>query len=174
MPTMATSKQLYSTAIEALAKRPEQVGFFLADFEERTELFTLSDWWAVPPEGYEHQTGYHVTLSDEAQGEAIRWAWNAKACLVEVHSHGPLEPAQFSPTDLAGFVDWVPHVRWRLRGRPYAAIVVASRTADALAWTVADQQIAGVDELRLDDGAVIRFTGETIGQLGRVARRRDG
>src|SRR4051812_29383543 len=119
MPTISAARQLYMTALEELAKRPEQVGFFLASFEDRRQVFNLSEWWAVPPEGYEYQTNYHVTLTDEAQNEAIRWAWNSKACLVEVHSHGPLEPAQFSPSDLSGFVEWVPHVRWRLRGRPY-------------------------------------------------------
>jgi hypothetical protein len=36
--------------------------------------------------------------------------------------------------DFEGFTEFVPHVRWRLRGRPYAAIVVADTTFDALAW----------------------------------------
>jgi hypothetical protein len=66
--------------------------------------------------------------------EIISWASQTDACLVEVHSHGERGTAGFSPSDVWGFEEWVPHVRWRLRARPYAAVVTAGATLDAIAW----------------------------------------
>jgi len=122
------------TAREHLRGHVEQVGFFLADFDESLGAFVLGDWRAMPPEAFEHQSEYHVTLRDEARPELIAWAWNARASLVEIHSHGENGLAAFSPSDIWGFKEWVPHVRWRLRGSPYAAIVTAGASFDALAW----------------------------------------
>ena len=173
MATIIGPRDLCLGSLDEVMQRPELVGFFLADFDEGDQVFKLTAWRAVPPSGYEYQTDHHVTLTDDAQNEAIRWAWNSKACLIEVHSHGPLEPAQFSVSDLAGFVEWVPHVRWRLRGRPYAAIVVATRSADAVAWTGSNQELTAVDQLLLDDGGAIRFTGRTMERLGADQRRRE-
>jgi len=52
----------------------------------------------------------------------------------ECHAHPGWRPAVFSIYDFEGFSEFVPHVRWRLQDRPYAAIVVAGTTFDALAW----------------------------------------
>jgi len=56
-------------------------------------------------------------------------------CLIEWHSHCGSWPAEFSLSDRMGLKEFVPHVRWRLDSRPYAAIVVANGSFDALAWT---------------------------------------
>ena len=54
----------------------------------------------------------------------------------------------FSPSDMYGFSDYVPHCRWRLRGRPYLAVVVSPAGMDALAWTSADGKAIGLDAIR--------------------------
>jgi hypothetical protein len=132
--TIVAPAALYRAARENLRGRIEQVGFFLADFHAEEGAFVLREWRPMPPEAFECQSAYHVTLRDEIRPEIIKWAWDADACLVEVHSHGDNGIACFSPSDLYGFDEWVPHVRWRLRGRPYAAIVTAGDNFDALAW----------------------------------------
>jgi hypothetical protein len=66
--------------------------------------------------------------------QIIKWAWDAGASLVEAHSHGDTGTACFSPSDLCGLQEWVPHLWWRLRGRPYSAIVTTDKTFDAIAW----------------------------------------
>ena len=76
----------------------------------------------------------HLALTDECRAMVIRWAHERSAALVEVHSHPSWWPASMSIIDIDGLAEWVPHVRWRLPGRPYAAIVVAGATLDALVW----------------------------------------
>lgn len=144
-----------------LADRVEQVGFFLADFDDAGRRFRLREWRPMPPEAFEIQTGYHVTLNDEARPELIKWAWDAGACLAEVHSHGVHGDACFSPSDLWGFSSWVPHVRWRLGGRPYLALVADGDTFDALAWIDPSGEPEQVDRL-LADGEELHTTGLTL------------
>jgi hypothetical protein len=43
-------------------------------------------------------------------------------------------PAAFSPSDLFGLDEFVPHVRWRLKGIPYLAVVLGASDFDALVW----------------------------------------
>jgi hypothetical protein len=162
MVGMRAPADLFTRARADLSVKFERVGFFLADFDEESTTLTLRDWWLVPPAGYERQGEYHVTLTDDAHNQAIRWAWQSDACLVEAHSHGDLDPAEFSLSDLAGFDDWVPHLWWRLRGRPYAAIVTATTTLDVIAWTArADtpELVGGID---LGGGERVPATGRTI------------
>lgn len=76
-----------------------------------------------------------ASLDDAIRSEVIKWAWETDACLIEAHSHGRwFLPVQFSGFDFDQFEDWVPHVRWRLGGRPYAALVTAGDDVDGLAW----------------------------------------
>lgn len=160
---ISTTAELYRPARLHLRGRIEQVGFFLADYDETRRAFLLHEWRPMPPEAFEFQSAYHVTLRDEMRPEVIKWAWDSGASLVEVHSHGDDGIASFSPSDVWGFHEWVPHVRWRLRGRPYAAIVTAGDTFDALAWIdrEAPEQVA---RLAVDDN-VYFATARTLPRL---------
>jgi hypothetical protein len=127
-------------------------------------MFVLRDWRPIPPHAFEIQSEYHVTLRDEIRPEIIKWAADADACLVEAHSHGDIGTACFSPSDVWGFSEWVPHVRWRLGGRPYAAIVTAGETFDALAWVDSGSDPAQITVL--DTGAeTLTATAETLPRL---------
>lgn len=97
--------------------------------------------------------------------EVIKWAWNAGASLVEAHSHSDLGRAKFSSSDLWGFREWVPHLFWRLRARPYAALVTAGDTFDALAWIEAADNPEQVERIEVDDEAVLMATGRTLTEL---------
>ncbi len=159
---IAAPGELYRSLRTHLAGRVEQVGFFLADYDDALRVFALREWRPMPPEAFEIQNSYHVTLRDEVRPKIIKWAWDAGACLVEAHSHGDRGVARFSPSDVWGFHEWVPHVRWRLRGRPYAAIVTASDTFDALAWIDGDPE--QVERLEVD-GDIHFATGRTLPRL---------
>lgn len=92
-----------------------------------------------------------------------------RATLVEAHSHGPRGVPTFSGSDWTGFSEWVPHVRWRLRGAPYAAIVVAAAgTLDAIAWI--DDEPEQVETIATT--GVLRASGETLSGLGDERERR--
>jgi hypothetical protein len=155
---------LYRAARAHLRGRIEQVGFFLADFNAERSVFVLREWRPMPPEAFEHQGAYHVMLRDEMRPEIIKWAWAADACLVEAHSHGDHGLACFSPSDLYGFEEWVPHVRWRLRGRPYAAIVTSGDSFDGLAWVKDQKEPVQVTALEID-GVAHAATARTLPRL---------
>jgi hypothetical protein len=163
----AARGELYRSAREHLRGHVEQVGFFLADFDTEGNAFILREWRPMPPEAFEFQSAYHVTLRDEMRPEIIKWAWDAGACLVEVHSHGDKGIAWFSPSDLYGFDEWVPHVRWRLRGRPYAAIVTAGDSFDALAWLDNEKGPVQVTALEVD-GVAHAPTARTLPRLTKL------
>jgi hypothetical protein len=161
MSAIVVERALYTTVREHLRGRIEQVGFFLADFEDDLGSLTLHEWRPMPPEAFEYQGAFHVALRDEIRPEVIKWAWDARRCLVEVHSHGDEGVAQFSASDVWGLEEWVPHVRWRLRGLPYAAIVTAGDTFDALAWIGDAAEPSQVERIEVD-GDACRATGRTL------------
>lgn len=173
MTTIAASGELHRLAREHLRGRVEQVGFFLADFDAGGPVFVLREWRSMPPEAFTFQSAYHLTLRDEIRPELIKWAWDHDACLVEAHSHVDGGSAAFSASDLRGFAEWVPHVRWRLRGRPYAAIVTAADSFDALAWLDASGTPDQVARLAVDD-AIYAATGQTLLRSSELKERRHG
>jgi len=153
----------WETAREHLRGHVEQVGFFLADYDIESNRFVVREWRPLPAEAFEIQTSYHVTLKDELRPELIRWAFEGGASLIEAHSHGDMGLARFSPSDILGFRDWVPHVRWRLGGRPYAAIVTAGESFDALAWREGGDPVQ-VDQI-ITDEASFEATRQTLLRL---------
>jgi hypothetical protein len=110
-------------------------------------VFTCEDWSALERSDFEVQAGDYLELTDAARARLIKQAHDRGLCLVETHSHPGPYPAAFSYSDLTGLGEFVPHVRWRLRGRPYAALVFAQSGFDGLAWidgagTVPQQLVA--------------------------------
>lgn len=102
--------------------------------ENEESRFVFVDWDPIPPTDFIFRSGYHIELADEVRAKVIKRAHDLVASLVEIHSHTGSRPAAFSPSDLFGFAEFVPHVMWRLRGRPYFAIVVARGSFDGLTW----------------------------------------
>jgi hypothetical protein len=151
--TISMPDDLHGRIRDHLTHTAEQVAFFLAQRppDGTASHLRLVDAYLVPADDLESNGPVHVHLADQVQGHVIRWAWNAGACLVEAHSHAPWgDPAAFSRTDLDGLAEWVPHVWWRLGGRPYAALVFGARTFDGLAWTRSPSIAEPVDLLRID------------------------
>jgi hypothetical protein len=158
---IAIDEDRYTTARHHLDDHPERIGFFLADWSEEGRMFSVTAWMPIDDNQVSSAEGDHVALADEAQTAVISWARTEGSCLVEAHSHGGRWPASFSPTDTAGFEEWVPHLWWRLRGKPYAAIVTAEKTLDALAWIEGSDDPEQVDCIVVG-GTPIRTTGDTL------------
>lgn len=127
----------------------EEAAFLFAKGDPNgSGVFRVLDWYPVPPEGFAFCSAYHFELTDETRSHVIKRAHDLGASLVEVHSHDDPEPPAFSSSDLFGFDEFVPHVWWRLKGRPYMAIVVAPGGLDGLTWREgpsAPERIAGVE-----------------------------
>ena len=121
----------------------EQVAFAFAEAicSEDGVIFRVVDVYLVPPNELLTQHAYHISLTDEAQAKIIKAAWDARSALIEFHSHLDFRfSARFSPSDLDGLDTFVPHVRWRLKGQPYLAVVVAPSGFDALVWRKVDPE----------------------------------
>lgn len=138
--------------------REEEVAFVVARYDrtEGSHQFRCIDWFPVPASGFASRSAFHLELSDETRAGAIKRAHDLGACLVELHSHLGEWPAEFSGSDLDGFDEFVPHVWWRLKGRPYVAVVVAPMGFDGLAWITGPsepQRLARIETGRQTLGA---------------------
>lgn len=114
----------------------EEAAFVFANaafHDEKVEL-NYCDWYAVQPNDYESRSAFHFELTYETNGRIIKRAHDLDACIIEFHSHIDQEFVRFSPTDWMGFSEFVPLVLWRLKGKPYVAIVVTDHGIDALVW----------------------------------------
>lgn len=123
--------------------RNEEAGFVFARAEATgpdTVVFQYLEWWPLEHHNFEHQSQYHLELQDGIRARIIKHAHDLECSLVEFHSHPGPWPAQFSPSDFRGLSEFVPHVWWRLKGRPYAAVVMASNDLDGLAWTLSPKE----------------------------------
>jgi hypothetical protein len=118
----------------------EEAAFLFADIETtpRGVIFHVHDWYKVEPTDYASRGFDGIELTDSCRGQILKRAHDEGRSLLECHSHPGWRQAVFSRFDFEGFEEFVPHVRWRLKGRPYAAVVVADTSFDALAWVDPD------------------------------------
>lgn len=146
--------------------------FARASLEDEPLSFEVVDWYPVPPDGFASRSLYHLELSDETRAHVIKQAHDLGCGLIEAHSHAGRHPAEFSPSDHWGFTQFVPHALWRLKGRPYAAIVASRGSVDALAWRDAHRPLP-VPEIVLRDSRTICTTGLSFRHLQRESESSD-
>lgn len=96
--------------------------------------FEVLDFYKAGLSDFAEQAGDYLELADDVRAMLIKRAHDLDASLVEFHSHPGPWPAAFSLEDRIGLRETVRHMWWRLKGRPYLAIVVANRGFDALLW----------------------------------------
>jgi hypothetical protein len=154
------------------ATNAEQVAFLFTEPPVPNEPLRVAELYQVPPEGFELQSAFHVTLADDVRGRVIGRAWQLGGCLVEVHSHTGGHRASFSRSDMSGFDEWVPHVRWRLGGRTYVALVYADDSFDALVWEEGRDGPGPLGGVTVDGAGILSPTGLTYNRLSEA--RRDG
>lgn len=109
--------------------------------------FDVVDHVFLEPSNFAAQYSDYIELTDETRIALIKRAHKSETALVEMHSHPGPYPAAFSFSDRRGLKETVPHMRWRLKRRPYLAIVVAPSGFDALVWPTGKSQpepLAGI------------------------------
>jgi hypothetical protein len=151
-----------------LQNNVEQVAFVFAaaQVEGDDTVLSAQDHYLAKPDDFEIHSEFHVELTDGARSRIIKRAWDTGTTPVELHSHpGDFWGAKFSPSDMHGFADFVPHCRWRLRGRPYLAIVVSPAGADALAWIDKSGGPACLTAIRAAGKLVVVPTNQTIDDI---------
>jgi len=147
----------------------EQVVFAFADVTATEEgvLFSAAEVYCVQAHETQFQSGYHISLTDDCLARVIKVAWDKQAALVDFHSHlSDLYPAQFSPSDLYGFREFVPHIWWRLRHKPLLAMVMNPSGFDALVWRTSPDAPEALAALRIGED-VKAPTGLTLKVLER-------
>lgn len=97
-------------------------------------LFDVLDIRYLYENDYEYQCADYLELKNETRAQLIKKAHDLDSALIEFHSHPKFRDAMFSTSDLLGFREFVPHVSWRLKGKPYAAVVVSPSGFDGLVW----------------------------------------
>ncbi len=139
--------------------RAEEAAFLFVQriAQDGADTFRYLEWYPIPPQGFLTRSRFYLELADETKAAAIKKAHDLGASLVELHSHYSSWPAQFSVSDLIGFKEFVPHVRWRLKGNPYFAIVVSKSSFDGFAW-ISDSKTANYIDCIISGGSEIPST----------------
>ena len=122
--------------------------FFTAESAGDEFIFEAVDQVLLGPDDFAAQYSDYLELTDNTRIGLIRRAHELGASLAEFHSHPSPWPAAFSLSDRIGLKETVPHMRWRLRQRPYLAVVVAPSGFDALVWSRdarMPEPLAGID-----------------------------
>lgn len=170
MTSVSMPAAIYAELMEHLSSdEVEHVAFLFTEPAVPGEPLRVCESYRVPAEGFDFQSAYHVSLTDDVRGYVIKRAWDLDGCLIEVHSHGGGPPAWFSGSDLCGFEEWVPHVRWRLRRRVYIALVFADSDFDALVWEGDGAAPSALSELAVDGRDADAPSGITYERLTRRA-----
>lgn len=132
-------KRIYKRIIGHLIRPQmfvEEVAFIFAhviNVSPQKLLFKYVDWYPVVSDEFTIQTGGHIELKDEIRPKILQRATKLDCTIIEFHSHIS-KSSFFSGSDLYGFSEFVPHIRWRLGNKPYAAVVVTKKDFDALVW----------------------------------------
>lgn len=114
----------------------EQAAFVFLKAQQSGDQLTFSpaEVLYMQPQQFQHQHGDYLELGDDTRAMIIKRAHDLGASILEMHSHPGPWPAGFSRADQIGLKETVPHMWWRLKNRPYLAIVVAKSGYDALLW----------------------------------------
>jgi hypothetical protein len=157
-----TGDQFEELGKHLLQNRKEQVAFAFAAVTQGNgrRIFDAGDLYLASAADFAVQTEDHVELTQEALARLIKMAWDQRAALVDFHSHPrQRHPVYFSPSDLTGFADLVPHAIWRLKGQPYLGVVMAMKSFDALVWPAAYETPEELEGVLIDRGETIQPTG---------------
>ena len=145
---------------------PEQAAFLFCQTTATCDesKFVPRDAAFLSHEDFETHMRHYLELRDETKASLIKRAHDLKSSIVEFHSHPGQFDAEFSFSDLDGFNEFVPHVRWRLRGRPYIAIVCGATDFDSLVWQGSSGSPDGLADIVVD-GRRLFPTGRTLATL---------
>lgn len=133
------SEQQYKNLLKHLLPKKswlEECAFLFVDaiFNESKVEFIYKDSYCLMDSDYKFRSGFHFELKDSTKAMIIKKSHDLGCCIVEAHSHNEQRKAEFSSSDWSGFNDFVPHVLWRLKGKPYLSLVFTLRNFDAIVW----------------------------------------
>ena len=135
MAIVSVPERIYKTVRRHLLPRWHRVEEAAFLYVVPTEdAFEYLEWFPVPASGFASRSAYCLELDDKTRAKVIKRAHDLGASIVELHSHLGRARPRFSPSDLAGFRDFVPHVLWRLKYLPYFAVVMTRTGFDGASY----------------------------------------
>jgi hypothetical protein len=115
----------------------EQAAFLFADVQTTTEYLTFkaTEIYFVPPQGWEVQLDVYLQMQESERAKILKMARDKNLALIDCHSHPrSYEDVWFSPSDVSGITDFAAYVKWKLNNKPFAAMVWAETSLDAVSW----------------------------------------
>lgn len=151
----------------------EQAAFVLMERSsgDRHRTLGVRHTWLLRPDDFEFQSEFHIEIQEEVWDRSIKWAHDSGCALGEFHSHrSTLADARFSASDVSGFADNVPYIRWRLHGWPYVACVLSPTGLDGWLWADDSRNPRGISGIRLSDGSELRASNASTWGISDVFR----
>lgn len=137
MAKLAVPYRLYHDVRKHLLKdRSERLAFFLckASRTAGSIIFLAREIILVDDSNLEGPHGFCLQLKLPALLSIVNRAVRSKMALVEAHCHPLSGFPSFSPSDRAGFREFVPYITDSLRGFPYGATVWGKQGISGAAW----------------------------------------
>ncbi len=148
------------------ADRREQGGFMFCRFDKYRREFQVIEWRPLAGSDYAFQERDYLELSDKTKASLIKSAHDLQVSLIEIHSHPRQIKVAFSIADWIGFKEFVPHIRWRLGKRPYAALVFGHSCVDGFAWIDESKLPVSIDGINIGN-SFVKTTGNSFKALER-------
>jgi len=115
----------------------EQGAFLFANArrDNRELHLDVADFYLVPARGWEVQMEVYLQMKDSERAKIMKLAREKNLCAIDCHSHPRAgDDVWFSPSDVAGITDFAQYAKWKLDGKPFAAMVWGEQSADAVLW----------------------------------------
>lgn len=115
----------------------EQGAFLFAEAKRSRGRLNLvvADYYLVPPHGWEVQAEIYLQMKDSERAKIMKLAREKDLCAIDCHSHPRAsDDVWFSPSDIAGITEFAQYAKWKLGGKPFAAMVWGEESVDAVLW----------------------------------------
>jgi hypothetical protein len=115
----------------------EQGAFLFAEVGKNDHSLMLGvvDLYLVPPAGWHVQKEVYLEMKDTERAKIMKLARGRSLAAIDCHSHPGTEgEVWFSPSDRKGITEFAPYAKWKLDGQPFAAMVWADASIDAVIW----------------------------------------
>ncbi|MCE7733591.1 MAG: hypothetical protein GPJ54_01855 [Candidatus Heimdallarchaeota archaeon] len=141
--------------------------FFSSKLEQGAALFAqerwqngnlileVQDYYLVPKSGWEVQQDIYLQMKDSERAKILKMAIDKGLCLIDCHSHtGIFNKAFFSYSDISGITEFASYVKWKLNGKPFAAMVWSKGSLDSVLFQDEFNEAHQVDEIRVSNGII--------------------
>lgn len=115
----------------------EQGAFLFAEARSKNGELNLvvADYYLVPASGWEVQAEVYLQMKDSERAKIMKLAREKNLCAIDCHSHPHAsDDVWFSPSDIAGITEFAQYAKWKLGGKPFAAMVWGEQSVDAILW----------------------------------------